>query len=180
MQKDQRKRSSPGHSTFFKQMNVCWSLLLLVRCRSVECYEPVVMTFVCHPCCILVTTHLFLERLHSCSRALFSCRSLLLLSVCVCVLWVHVPVYVFFPFEKNNYKLYGLSLWAWLSGPSPWLHGCNRLITCLILVMSPRWQLFPGLWKQTYLSWPGPGLEDLSVAIAALGFSPFSCLSYLF
>lgn len=92
--------------------------------------------------------------------------------VCVCVLCVRVPVYVFFPFEKNNYKLYGLSLWAWLSGPSPWLHGCNRLITCLILVMSPYWQLFPGLWKQTYLSWPGPGLEDLSVAIAALGFFP--------
>lgn len=97
--------------------------------------------------------------------------------VCVCSVRTCARVCVF-PLEKNNYKLYELSLWARLSGPSPWLHGCNRLITCLILVMSPRWQLFPGLWKQTFWSWPGPGLDDLSVVIAALGVFPSVCLTY--
>lgn len=41
--------------------------------------------------------------------------------------------------------------------PSPWLHGCNRLITCLRLMKSLCWQLISGLWTQTYFTWPWTG-----------------------
>lgn len=44
--------------------------------------------------------------------------------------------------------------------PCPWVHGCNRLITCLRWMMSLCWQLISGLWTQTCFSWPRLVLDD--------------------
>lgn len=104
------------------------------------------MTFVCHPCCILVNIHPSLNAGTSVYGHYYLQALLLCVYVCLCMCLCLSP-------EKNNYKLWGLSLWGCLSILPPWLHGCNRLITCLVLIMSPCWQLFPGLWTQTHLSW---------------------------
>lgn len=44
--------------------------------------------------------------------------------------------------------------------PCPWVHGCNRLITCLRCMMSLCWQLISVLWTRTCFTWPRVALDD--------------------
>lgn len=59
--------------------------------------------------------------------------------------------------------------------PCPWVHGGNRLITCLRWMMSLCWQLISGLWTQTCSSWPRLALDDPSFRF----FHIFVCATFL-